>query len=153
MPAFKNLAAFPANFLHAPVPRGGIPRRHFNVRHAQGQQLAALIAQPLAGRFVHIQKTTRLRIRHLKGVVGAVDQGAEQEQGGLGPPAFFPEALLFQGAGNRAAQPRQPVLEQVIGGPLPHRLHRHILAHRARNQEERDVQAALLQQLPPLSSR
>ena len=46
---------------------------------------------------------------------------------------------------HRRPQPRQPVLEQVIGGTLPEAFDRRLIAEGTRDHDEGDVQPALLQ--------
>ena len=51
------------------------------------------------------------------------------------------------GALGRGPQTHEPVLEQVVTRSKPHGLHRRVLADRSRNDDERDVQPALAQEL------
>ena len=57
------------------------------------------------------------------------------------------KALLVQGLSYGLPQARQPVLEQVVGGPILHAFHRRFLADAAGHNNEGNIQAALLQQL------
>ena len=60
---------------------------------------------------------------------------------------FLAQPLLFQRAFDGIAQPRNPVLEQIIRGAAPHGFHGGLLAHGSGNQDERKVQTARPQQL------
>ena len=57
----------------------------------------------------------------------------------LGLPALGPLPGLAQGAMNRGHQPRQPMLEHVVGRALLERLDRHFLAQGAGDKNERCV--------------
>ena len=74
-----------------------------------------------------------------KGIFELLDTkvaGAELPEGGL--HAVFPPGRH---------QPRQVVLQQVVGGAVPHRLDRRVLADLARDQDEGQLPAAVAQHL------
>ncbi len=80
------------------------------------------------------------------GVVGRLDDGRQVAAIVLRPLFLLPETPPLDGTRDRRAEPCQPVLEQVVRGPLPHGGPRPFLAHRPRHDDDRDVQSPLADQ-------
>ena len=59
---------------------------------------------------------------------------------------LVPEAFVLQHAAHRGRQPHQPVLQKIVGGALSHGGDGDVFADEAGHHDERNVQAALLQQ-------
>ena len=73
--------------------------------------------------------------------------GVLRQQTPLRKPRLGPQALFVQGLRHRLAKPSQPILDDVIGRAALHDLHRALLADGARNDDEGNVQLALLHDL------
>ena len=80
------------------------------------------------------------------GVVGGRHDRRQSRLRRLRLMTFHAQLRLRERPFHGACQPRRPVFEQVIRGAIAHRLHGHIFAHRAGNQDEGDVPPACPQQ-------
>jgi hypothetical protein len=90
------------DFCNFPVPGGGIHRDGLDFWHAHGQQFFAGVAKPAAGGFINVQEPARDRVYDFDAVVGLVNQGAKQVQGGLGLFEFGHVNLYALGPGDLA---------------------------------------------------
>ena len=62
-------------------------------------------------------------------------------------PLPLPHAPVFEGADDGGAQPREAVLQEIVGGAPLHAFNRRLLGDGAGDDDERDIQRALLQEL------
>ena len=128
------------------VGRGGVP----GLNQAQG--FALRVRHPGRGPGPPHARANRFEdARDCRLQVGRLGQrlrrGVLGDQAALGQPRLVPHALFLQGVRHRLAEPTQPVFDDVVGRAAPHDLHRPLLADGARNDDEGDVQSALLHDL------
>ena len=90
-------------------------------------------------------------------IEGGIDLGLEE--GGFpadlafGIVIFLAQALLLEGALDGAAEAGDAILKQVVGGPVAHGLDGDVLADRAENEDEGDVQAAFAEKIGRAQAR
>ena len=114
------------------------------------QQFRTAVTHQLAQARIHFEDFIG-GVAHVDGIVGMLKDDAEAgftfSQRLRGPLMLSTQTLLFEGMRHRLAQTCHPVFQQIIGGALLHALDGNLFADAAGDDNERDIETALLQQL------